>query len=344
VFTLLLTVILGVCIGAVAADLLFGPEQPATPIASSNGERWDPWRRWLQATRRLTRQRVGRGMALAARAVRSTLAALVDLLGRRPLQASRQALADLGAHRQARRQRHAAHARHVAHRTHLVPPRAAALRWADEDAPTLPEASGPPAGWPEPAAHPPAESDNGYGTATLPAWQGNGAAAPMPPPQAPPAEPDTTRPDLPDQRRNGTSAPPRRPAPTEAESDATVPAWTGEGVPAGAAVPRSPVARTTAADDPTLELAEADTAEMPVAAPSRSRGARTELAAPPLPVETARDVEPGEPGERAPLVVPVRERMRALAILSVLVCVFGVAMASVLLVVILTLTRAVGGV
>jgi hypothetical protein len=305
VFTLLLTVILGVCIGAVAADLLFGPEQPATPIASSNGERWDPWRRWLRAARRLTHrtaQRVGSGMTLAARAVQTALAALVDVVWRRPRQAGRQALADLGAHRQARRQRHAAHARHVAHRTPLMPPRAAALTWADEDAPA-PEAPG----WPEPAPLP-TESGNGYGTSALPPTESGNGYGPA---------------SLPSGHGNGTA----------------------DGAAAGTtAAPRSPVGRTTTPDDPTLELAEPRTAEMPAVAPARPSASRTELAAPPGPVETAREPEPGDPGQRVPLVVPMRERLRALAILSVLVFVFGVAVASVLLVVILTLTRAVGGV
>lgn len=47
-FTLVLTVVLGLCVGAVVADVLFGPEQPATSSSGSHGEdRWDPWRRWL---------------------------------------------------------------------------------------------------------------------------------------------------------------------------------------------------------------------------------------------------------------------------------------------------------
>lgn len=33
------------------ADVLFGPEQPATSSAGSNGDRWDPWRRWLRQGR-----------------------------------------------------------------------------------------------------------------------------------------------------------------------------------------------------------------------------------------------------------------------------------------------------
>jgi hypothetical protein len=55
-------------------------------------------------------------------------------------------------------------------------------------------------------------------------------------------------------------------------------------------------------------------------------------------------VEPGEPGVPVPLSVPMESRLRALAILSVVVCVFGVATASVLLLIIVTLSRAVGGI
>src|SRR5687767_14121459 len=50
-FTLVLTVVLGLCVGAVVADVLFGPEQPATSSSASNGDRWDPWRTWLRQGR-----------------------------------------------------------------------------------------------------------------------------------------------------------------------------------------------------------------------------------------------------------------------------------------------------
>jgi hypothetical protein len=50
-FTLVLTVVLGLCVGAVVADVLFGPEQPATSSSGSNGDQWDPWRRWLRQGR-----------------------------------------------------------------------------------------------------------------------------------------------------------------------------------------------------------------------------------------------------------------------------------------------------
>ncbi len=50
-FTLVLTVVLGLCVGAVVADVLFGPEQPATSSSGSNGDQWDPWRRWWRRGR-----------------------------------------------------------------------------------------------------------------------------------------------------------------------------------------------------------------------------------------------------------------------------------------------------
>jgi len=50
-FTLVLTVVLGLCVGAVVADVLFGPEQPATSSSTSNGDQWDPWRRWWRQGR-----------------------------------------------------------------------------------------------------------------------------------------------------------------------------------------------------------------------------------------------------------------------------------------------------
>ena len=50
-FTLVLTIVLGLCVGAVVADVLFGPEQPATSSSGSHGHQWDPWRRWLHQGR-----------------------------------------------------------------------------------------------------------------------------------------------------------------------------------------------------------------------------------------------------------------------------------------------------
>ena len=43
--------VLGLCVGAVVADVLFGPEQPATSSSGSNGDQWDPWRRWWRQGR-----------------------------------------------------------------------------------------------------------------------------------------------------------------------------------------------------------------------------------------------------------------------------------------------------
>lgn len=43
--------VLGLCVGAVVADVLFGPEQPATSSSGSNGDQWDPWRRWWRRGR-----------------------------------------------------------------------------------------------------------------------------------------------------------------------------------------------------------------------------------------------------------------------------------------------------
>ena len=50
-FTLVLTVVLGLCVGAVVADVLFGPDQPATSSSGSNGDQWDPWRTWWRRGR-----------------------------------------------------------------------------------------------------------------------------------------------------------------------------------------------------------------------------------------------------------------------------------------------------
>ena len=43
--------VLGLCVGAVVADVLFGPEQPATSSSGSNGDQWDPWRTWWRRGR-----------------------------------------------------------------------------------------------------------------------------------------------------------------------------------------------------------------------------------------------------------------------------------------------------
>lgn len=67
------------------------------------------------------------------------------------------------------------------------------------------------------------------------------------------------------------------------------------------------------------------------------------------PVEPELEDEAAETDEPAakvfvPLSVPMESRLRALAILSLLVCAFGVVTASVLLVIIVTVSRAVGGI
>jgi hypothetical protein len=97
----------------------------------------------------------------------------------------------------------------------------------------------------------------------------------------------------------------------------------------------------------TLEM-PADTAVMPRApvqerprpsGPWRGLTTRT-----PVEVLPEVDDEPLGPKVSVPLSVPMESRLRALAILSLLVCAFGVATASVLLVIIVTVSRAVGGI
>jgi hypothetical protein len=289
VFTVLLTVILGVCIGAVAADLLFGPEQPATPDASSNGERWDPWRRWLGNVRHAICRVAGRAghvIVAGARALKTAAARLLDLSLVQPARAAHQARADLRSHRQARRQRKAAHARHMAHQATL-PAAYSSLPDEDEEEDDDEAWSGEPA-WPEAAV-------------PVSSWQGNGSPAPATP-------------------SNGSAGTVPAPSWTTPEEEQVT-------VPAGS-------------DDPTEELTVPITAEAPVMSsppPASVATPRTR----PAPVETRRVAEPRG---QLPPDMPETSRLRALAILSVLVCLFGVATASVLLVVIVTLSRAVGGV
>lgn len=124
-FKLLLTVFLGVCVGAVVADLLFGPDQPATPDSGSQGQQWEPWRSWYASARRQSRR------ALAAITTWSVSAA--QAIDRRARQAARWVVATLQlvpdtlrsmrARRQATAERNAAHARHVAHLETVAPPR-----------------------------------------------------------------------------------------------------------------------------------------------------------------------------------------------------------------------------
>jgi hypothetical protein len=123
VFKLLLTVFLGVCVGAVVADLLFGPDQPATQTPESQGQHWEPWRSWYLSARRQSRrilaavvawtvataQAVDRGTRRLGRSAVAMVQLVPDSL--RSMQTRRQAVAE----------RNAAHARHVAHLEAVTP-------------------------------------------------------------------------------------------------------------------------------------------------------------------------------------------------------------------------------
>ena len=123
VFKLLLTVFLGVCVGAVVADLLFGPDQPATQTSESQGQHWEPWRSWYLSARRQSRRILA---AIVAWAV--TTAQAVDRGARRlgrsavaMVQLVPDSLRSMQTRRQAVAERNAAHARHVAHLEAVTP-------------------------------------------------------------------------------------------------------------------------------------------------------------------------------------------------------------------------------
>jgi hypothetical protein len=123
VFKLLLTVFLGVCVGAVVADLLFGPDQPATPSSDSQGQHWEPWRSWYAAVRRGARRvlaavvgwlvAAGEALERGARRFGSWVAESVQLV--------RDTATSVRARRSATAERNAAHARHVAHLERVAP-------------------------------------------------------------------------------------------------------------------------------------------------------------------------------------------------------------------------------
>jgi hypothetical protein len=123
VFKLLLTVFLGICVGAVVADLLFGPDQPATPNPDSQGQHWEPWRSWYLAARDQSRRAlaavltwvIGAAQAVdrGARRLATSTVAAVRLVP--------DTVRSMGARRRAMAERTAAHARHVAHLEAVTP-------------------------------------------------------------------------------------------------------------------------------------------------------------------------------------------------------------------------------
>jgi hypothetical protein len=314
VFKLLLTVFLGLCIGAVVADLLFGPDQPATPSSDSLGQQWEPWRSWYRTLRRrglravaatrawliVAGHRVADGTRGAARWTRQAAGATARLVPDTWQAAS--------ARRAAMAQRTAAHARHIAHleaatdRLDPLPPpvapplRPAPIRLAEPfDAPAVP----PPAGLASVTAVPGPPPDAG-------GWD---APAPGPEPQLPPTQP-----------------------PTE-------PQPVGTGPPPGGPLGRPPwdalVRRPTPPEAPTPRRDGRDGRDQ---RPARRRR-RDPLAWQPDRPARAPDPEWDE-GVPTPVKVPVRTRVRSGAVLLALTGVFGVIAATMLVLAVLMTVHA----
>lgn len=121
---LLTVVILGVCVAAVVADLVGGPEQPATTSARHHRDYGGPWKNWLAALQgSLTRtgQRILRGLEVIGTAIEKAVRAAI-VSGQSWASAARASWVGLRAQRKALKERHAAHARHVVHIDEVTQP------------------------------------------------------------------------------------------------------------------------------------------------------------------------------------------------------------------------------
>jgi hypothetical protein len=114
---LLTVVILGLCVAAVVADLVGGPEQPATVSPRHHREYAGPWRNWLLALRGLVQRTVGRvqrGLGIASTKLQGWGRQLYAA-SRETVEAARESMQGVAARRRAATERQLAHARHVAH-------------------------------------------------------------------------------------------------------------------------------------------------------------------------------------------------------------------------------------
>lgn len=121
---LLTVVILGVLVAAVVADLVGGPEQPATTSPRHHRDYEGPWKSWLHTLQGLFTQivqRIGRGLEVIGTAIekgaRAALAA-----GQSGVTALRESREGITARRRALKERHEAHARHIEHVDEITEP------------------------------------------------------------------------------------------------------------------------------------------------------------------------------------------------------------------------------
>jgi hypothetical protein len=331
VFKLLLTVFLGVCVGAVVADLLFGPDQPATPSADSTGQQWEPWRSWYRSARDHSRrvlaavvawtigtaEAVDRGARRLARSTADTVRLVPDTL--RSIRARRAAVAE----------RTAAHARHVAHRE-AVTPRQDPLPPAVGPSSASPSVAVPPVGPPPvasssvspPVASPPLAP-------ALDPLLGPGRRRNGPPMSAP----DRIGPPVPASMRGQeeitTSELPATSPIGERERNGAVDGLEPLGRPPWDALVRRP---TPAPAVPPSPGSNGPGSNGPGGATrTRRRGRRDPLAWMPDEAERPPDPEWDE-GVPVPLMVPRRVRARSAAVLLALTGVFGVLTATAFLV------------
>jgi hypothetical protein len=316
VFKLLLTVFLGLCIGAVVADQLFGPDQPAMPSSDSLGERWEPWRSWYRSLRLrglrgiaaarawliAAGHRVAGGTRGAARWTRRSATATARLVPDTWQAAS--------ARRTAMAQRTAAHARHVAH-----------LEAATERLDPLPPPVAPPL---RPAPIRLAEPFDAP-TVTPPAGLASVTAVPSLPPDA-----------------GGWDAPAAGPEPLPPTEPQPIPQPLGTGPQPGGPLGRPPwdalVRRPMPPEAPTPRRDGRDGQDGRDGRPGRRRR-RDPLAW--QPDQAARPPDPEwEEGVPTPVRVPVRTRVRSGAVLLALTGVFGVIAATMLVLAVLMAVHA----
>jgi outer membrane biosynthesis protein TonB len=358
VFTLVVTVVLVIVVGAVMADLLYGPEQPATPGTASHGDQWEPWRSWYRSLRewlarvlhdgRRTVPAVGRQAGRSTR--RLVTAAVVH-----PTDVARTTGRSVRHRLQARAERHAAHARHLAHVEHLD------VEGDQMHVPPAPEAPAPEPREPQPepvVADLAAAEPAGMEPFTTEPLLDEPVPAFAPSAPAPPSPPQVTTPTpAPTPTPVASTAPPPPPSPATAAPPPAAPPPLQRSMLPGLTTPPGGV---SAARPPAPMLdygaGEVITGEHPIPVQGR-RGPGRRGSAPgrrrrpagrgdePAPRRSATRAGRRAPdGAIVPLQIPWRERLRALAILGLVCIVGGVVAASGLVILVLMITRALANV
>ena len=370
-FTLVVTLVLVVVVGAVLVDLLYGPEQPATPGALSDGAQWEPWPSLYRSLRvrlagMVTRARWG--LPAAGRRVGRSTRRLVTATVAHVTELGRVTRRSLTTRRQARAARHAAHARHQAHIEHVE-----ALMQVPNAPPPSPEATPPPPtpaepvedpsadglppwlapGWNSPPTVKPVDAGSPVDAALDAPAAASAPAAPVPAPTVDQPEPEPE-----------PSVPEPEPVPVPVPTAATTTWDPGSPPPAPPPLRRSmlpglvtPPGGVSAARPPAPMLdygaGEVITGEHPIPVrphrgPAAHRGPGRDRARPDRPDTPARDRAHRRPraqghapeGAIVPLQMSLPSRLRALAVLSLVSIVVGVLAAAALVTVIVIVTRA----